>query len=500
VPYGPWEAVAGGQGYGQTVSDINERSTNAFAVQDRSILSHLKDGILYNGAIYGIPLATTGNIATTEMNPRGFAVAGANNVALGYTTELTTNVALALLAWDDDGSTPQFSAHGTTILHTVADILWTRWGNVVYFGAQAANADLYKHTIGTTVITATTVVHAAQGFRALEIVDNNLVWINSVGNLLGGSVTVNWSVDGNPEDPTGVGSGSSLRDRVSPPVTGSALLGRRFYYIGYFGCEYLEPTGTLPAFRFGYVPEIEGTWVNGEGLAAYKGSLYYIGHDGRLTRYRNGQISKHPHDIVFIPTDTCNGVRSSELFGSIFVLTNTDEVYIFDPETLVCVGHLTSFGKYGGLGRANPTLGGEQIVERVVRSDGTEYAYMLGYDISVGDNPVPAARYGRNQQVFGNDVWLEYIDVHVNNIEQSLLPSLQLQIFQENGTADQLTTTPDVFGGVLRYHVNRSVYSCDWSVTGYVASTDAPTSQHGITKVVFVMQGHNPPADAVVMI
>lgn len=478
IRHGPWRGLQFSGNLAPSGSPGDNRAAGG-----RDTLVGLANAWLYQGQITPIKRLTDAGTIHANFDD----VAGIHNIGDTALIVGDDGTDIAVMAISDGGVDGTFkTVAGTNYGNSCA----TRWGDFLYIGGDAAGAPLTKYTISTEAFA--TVGSITGSMDALHVVDNNLVRFESSGKV----VTVYHSVDGSPEDFTSTGSGSSVRHEVIGPVRGSALLGNRVLFAGERGAEFMVPTGTLPAFRFESVPAIEGILCSTpNGLAQYRGNLYFVGLDGYLRAYDQGTHKLHVGPFVSKESRTeVDGVYYSVMFNSVVVSTGTF-LYLFDPNTLEEIGHLAITNDY--VGNVITAAGARGLIT-IDDAGGAPTRTVYTPRASEGTALTPTIQVGK--EFYGHHTLFEYIEIGTST--DGTLGDFELQVNFLRDDADSALTlanssiSRDNFGNVIRFYLNYPASGLGFQLT---TPTGFDNYDDRITYIDIVAQGHNPPKDAVLI-
>lgn len=459
-------------------------------------LTFLTSGMIRDGRITGFYGYTSKTLTAFESTLTGFTLV----TNQGKSTWIIGPISggLAAVPFDEDGTqgttrslvTANF---GTSLGHA------TLYNTVMYWICRNGGAFMYKMVHAGGTITEVSGLPLSNMYYVFNH-ENNLVLIDTTGGSE--PLRIAWSVDGSPEDFTGEGSGSSTRTELIAEPMGAAMLDRILYIGTKTGLERMIPTGTLPAFRFEKVKEVPGIFGGSpDCMASHAGRIYFIGKDGRMTSWSNGNIQKaaYPRKIYH---SLILQVQYVAALDAIAMLTTGNTIHLFNPYSLEYIGQMGFTYGTRIADVAMPYSGGTGHAIVGASSSGVQ---RFGTDVSGTEDSQsdPVLAIGRHW--LGNDTIVEYIELlfATDGAAADAITDITggtLLLYNEHNSTSFETSLANIeinqYGNTLRLFVNQGGSAFGLHINGWSGKLDVRNALLGISVVA---QGHNPPEDAVLM-
>jgi len=289
-------------------------------------LQRLDDGILVDGVIY--PLWQR----TESQSSSGHVLAAVEHhliddvVHVVFIRRPDQKLLIRVLRangvqeWVTDITVPTaHSPHGDNVATDV-------WGKRIYFSLYGSST-LYRFEPENGNVT---VVPGALSGPWLFVLADHLFTITEENGIF----MARWSVNGNPENWTGTGSGSLPVSARIGRVRGHAPMVDHMVLFGEHSAMRIMPSGTLPPFRFQNTAHIRGVAYR-DAIVSLHGLIYFIDHARRLVVYDGNQTQRVGEgEAAFTQVPMLYGSRR---IGRMFVGTG-DDTLILDTTTRQWVG------------------------------------------------------------------------------------------------------------------------------------------------------------------
>lgn len=247
---GPWKGVSTGQ--------------------DADTLQEVLDGLVLDGKVYSLGSREQSVVDGYVLGSNEFAISGVLYHVLFYKNLSTGKI--HVLTEAGTGQTDHASNIDAGVQpHEIAAVAW---GAYIYFGSRALGA-IYRYDRSAGTFSAA-IAGSPANVEFLFVLKNNLVAVAYDSGVW----DIDWTVDSDPEDWTGAGSGSSPFPTGFSAVNAVAPIGDNYYIVGQSGSVRMSSTGTLPAFNFDDVIDLHTN--NYRGADSLDGIIYFIADDLRL--------------------------------------------------------------------------------------------------------------------------------------------------------------------------------------------------------------------------
>jgi hypothetical protein len=401
----------------------------------QNVLQDLQDGVLVDGAVYPIWSRTSQTISNeTVLGSDEYTVAGVR-YGLVFLENNSGKFVVDYVTASASGS------HVSTISSLNQEPVGVvPWQQYVYF-SQQSQSDLFRYD---PVAGTFTTIAAGPGARFLFELNDHVVALNESSDLW----QVQWSVNGDPEDWSGSGSGSHTLSSLGV-VKGFGRLGESVIIIGEHGALQMSPTRTLPPFTFSEVPAIAGCPYD-NAVASSNDAVYYVGYDRSMIRYdgRSSVVGEGESGAKTAPVL----YYSARLGLLVYSIPSENRTLFLDPHTGQWVSTLPVGWNFVGDRPTSTPLG----AVRGFKNSSPDYVEtQMDLEPSVFD--VPLIGFGR--YTFSDEVLIDYIDVNrtEDDSPKAMQMSLTLQYFdgsERTVSFDDTNRPIDEKGQVLRYFVN----------------------------------------------
>lgn len=415
----------------------------------QNVLNKLQDGLLIDGMIVPSWLRTVGGSQSHKVlgafefrllagtyHAIFYSDASAANELKFELTSLTTSINVATgVVLNDEGVTA------------------TGWQNRIYFSHKNLTA-IYSYDVLTNVVSA---IASTFGAEFLFMLDNNLVGIYKNGI----PYQVSWSVDSNPSDWTGYGSGAKIIPGAIGEVMGFGhMLQGRTASVLIAGSAYgivMSPTGFLPAFRFDTAPGFNGLLYK-NAIDSVNDTIYYINIERRLTAYTPGEMRKAGEGEDAFDNETL--VYYSRRLDSIVVSCPDRGTYMLNYETNQWVSKLEEVWDYVTDSPSGTAVG--MLVGLV--NDGVNTHTRTTLDAGAATYTLPEFKTGMTR--FQQPVMVNYVDIqHTDLITYAPLAEINCLL----GDGSILTIDFDetrrsqiqIQGPVARYWIDQILYGIE---------------------------------------
>jgi hypothetical protein len=404
-----------------------------------SALQKLHNGILRDGAIYAIWRETISTIASkTVVGEYEF---GLLNKVYRFTFYLDLGDSNKLKVTYHDGTTS--TTVDTTLTPTTPHVVAAPYQDKLYFSFDGA-AKVYE--LDTTNDTSAAVAGSPANAEFLLMIDDVLVAVY----VSGSSYLFGWTVNADPTDWSGTGSGTN-------PIPGH--LGRPQGFVKYnqdgllltnFGAVQMSATGrSSPAFGFAQREEIAGVqWTY--AVASSGAKIFYIGKDRLLYAYDGQARSVGTGGKLF--TNIVN-MLLSERSKMVFVSDPTaGETFMLGLDTLEWVSN-----KDTGWNWMTDAPGTEPEGFVYGVKNGTSDYAQHAFDLASLTPTRPFISTG--SYYIGREVWLNRIDLVRTETDSPAFPALDLIMSygrnqQATKTFDAATTEIENEGEFATYRPN----------------------------------------------
>jgi hypothetical protein len=333
----------------------------------------------------------------------------------------------------------------STIVSNGAPISTASWQKFVYFGNEAI-AEIRRYS---PVDHAFTTVAGSPNPRFLFFLDNNLISVHKSGN----SWLVQWSVDGLPEDWTGVGSGFAPVPGAVGEIKGYGNLHDSVVLIGTRGAVEIIPTGSAsPSFRIENVDVIRGTRY--EAVVAVADLVYYIDYERKLVVYDGNRVTTVGGGVPFFGSTIADGepmFSYSARLGLLFVsIPGNDQTYLLNITTQEWVSLLDGYFNFVS---DSPLLNNDAGRVLCYKNAATSYDATV-LELDPANYTQPQLETGRID--LGSTVLIDYVDV-IRTTITSPVPIVRVLRQLDDGTIEiSLFKGNDLeeMGTTVRYYVS----------------------------------------------
>lgn len=247
------------------------------------MLQELRDGFIIDGSIRAVWFEQGPSLVAdqTTIGLYEFQILSERFLFRFYLDHAAGDV-LKIAYYNETGATSTITTALTPAQTT--HVVAAPWQGNLYWSYKALGT---IHRIDVSAVTDTSIVGSPANVEFLLLQNNNMLAIRQSGD----SFVLNWSVDSNPEDWAGAGSGNLVLDsqRGRPqhllPYKEDAIV------LHAYGGTQVTATGVAtPAFRTSERSDIGGAlWTYGAASTGAK--LYYISNDRQLRVYDSGERS-----------------------------------------------------------------------------------------------------------------------------------------------------------------------------------------------------------------
>ena len=373
-----------------------------------NVLQSLHNGVLRDGAVYAIWKETTSTVVSrTVVGEYEF---GLLNKTYRFTFYIDGADSDKLKVTYHDGTTS--TTVDTTLTPTSPHVVAAPWQDKLYFSFDGA-ATVYE--LDTTNDTSAAVSGSPANVEFLLFINDQLVGIY----LSGSSYLIDWSVNADPTDWSGAGSGSN-------PLPGH--LGRPQGFVEYnqdgliltnFGAIQMSATGrSTPAFGFADRKEIIGAlWTY--AVVSSGAQVFYISNNRRLYVYDGTARLAGTGGKLF---ENVVSMLLSQRTKMVFVSDPTDdETLMLDLDTLEWISN-----KEVGWNWITdaPGLTAEGFVYGV-KNGSTNYEEH-SFDLASSVPTTPLLRTGA--YYIGREIWLNQIDIIRTGPDSPAFPAMNLTV------------------------------------------------------------------------
>lgn len=403
-------------------------------------LQNLEDGIIKDGVIYPIWFRSS----TSVVNRTILAAE-----EYGLIPDLTRvefrrkhDAGDVIEATYDNGSVTGQDA--SAIVSDGTKLTTAPWEKYIYFGNEViAGIQRYSPIDHAFVAVAST-----PSPRFLFFLDNNLVAVYKSGSTW----LVQWSVDGDPDDWTGAGSGFAPVPGTIGEIKGFGNIRNSVILIGTRGAISVTPTGTAsPAFRLDNVNAVRGTRYS--AVIGVADLVYYIDYERRLVVFDGNRVSTVGNGVPFFGSSLSVGepvfsysARVGLLFASI---PGNEQTYLLNTQDQEWVSILE--GNYNFV--ADSPLAGNDAGQVLCYLNDVDSHSIVSLELDPDNYTQPQLETGRTD--LGSTVFVDYVDV-VRTTITSPVPVLRVLLQLSNGTIEIRTFAGNDYeemGTTVRYFV-----------------------------------------------
>lgn len=386
-----------------------------------------------------------------------------------------TNSDISILAVGPSGENQLDSNSSTSISTDGERVDAASWGSDLYFVHEAIGT-IAK--LDGSAGTFSKVSGSPTDAEFLFLHDNNMVALKDTGDRW----EVHWSVDSDPDDWTGTGSGNNPLSTELGDVKGYGFVGDSVIIVCEFGAIGMSSTGTTsPTFRFFNVPGIPGCSTQ-YAVTSTKDRVYYLGHDRKVHVYQGGSSRLFGGDDPYWSSgDTV--LEYSKLMNRLVVMDSTESVHLGDPETnnwAATIG-LTGVSHFSD-GNDEPTTGitGDEAIFFFSGDANTEKVY-APTEADSSTIWTPPIHVGSEVEVFQVDVTV--VD------EWTTAPQLDIKAYNGTNTTTSTYSTPDLEheadpGGVIWRYFTKAIADR----FAFKFSSSGPTDFSDITRIRVYMR------------
>lgn len=439
IQLGPWDQMLNGTEANYNIAPFNIEDTRRTVVGATG--AHLRNGCIYGPGgqnAYNSPAQITNCIGLGS----GSAVIASEEVSMFFYRDTSNSDYITV--WRKYSGVAGTS-HDSTLTSASELIDFTSWGGLVYF-THSGIASVYTYDPLTGAFAA--VAGSPDKGEFIFTLDNNMCVVGY--DAASGVWQMEWSVDSDPTDWTGAGSGSNIIPHKFGAVYGAVPFGESYLIICRYGAYRVTPTGQAqPAFAFSEEPAIVGC-DNKFGVCSGGGTVFYTDGNDYINAYRGGT------PVRIEPVDLTYRLWFSTAYQLVIGKGSGSSIKTANPRTLKPTANPMEAG-YGADWFADGTWGGNRRAYWFYE-DTLNDTVDIYYTTVYGE---PNDAYLHFPMInFGTEVEIMEIEIHKTCPSSQLPLNVSTDVVVYADTKDGTTTTHNIgansiqLEGLNRYPVN----------------------------------------------